>query len=101
MLVHWMAIWYILWQFGIFCGNLVHFMAKWYILWPVSIFFPVSVCCTKKTLATLELNLTVTLPRTKIDPFKRGQQWRHEIRMSLIFKTLCTYDTCVHTGVQF
>jgi hypothetical protein len=29
-----MAIWYILWPFGIFYGHLVYFMAIWYILWP-------------------------------------------------------------------
>jgi hypothetical protein len=34
------TIWYILWPFGIFSGNLV-------------IFFPVLVCCTEKYLATL------------------------------------------------
>jgi hypothetical protein len=33
-----MAIWYILWQFGIFCGNLVYFGAIWYILWQFGIF---------------------------------------------------------------
>jgi hypothetical protein len=41
-----MAIWYILWQFGIFYGNLVYFMAIWYtyfmaiwyILWQFGIF---------------------------------------------------------------
>jgi hypothetical protein len=26
-----MAIWYILWPFGIFCGHLEYFMAIWYI----------------------------------------------------------------------
>jgi hypothetical protein len=34
-----MAIWYILWPFGIFYGHLVYFMAIWYILWPFGIFF--------------------------------------------------------------
>jgi hypothetical protein len=34
-----MAIWYILWTFGIFCGNLVYFPRM-------------LVCCTKKNLAT-------------------------------------------------
>jgi hypothetical protein len=34
-----MAIWYILWPFGIFCGHLVYFMAIWYILWPFGIFY--------------------------------------------------------------
>jgi hypothetical protein len=33
-----MAIWYILWPFGIFYGHLVYFMAIWYILWPFGIF---------------------------------------------------------------
>jgi hypothetical protein len=26
-----MAIWYILWSFGTFCGHLVHFVVTWYI----------------------------------------------------------------------
>jgi hypothetical protein len=34
-----MAIWYILWPFGIFYGHLVYFMAIWYILWPLGIFY--------------------------------------------------------------
>jgi hypothetical protein len=29
--VYFMAIWYILWPFGIFSGHLVYFMAIWYI----------------------------------------------------------------------
>jgi hypothetical protein len=66
-----MAIWYILWPFGIFYGKLiycnlvvlwqfgkfyghfVYFLAIWYILWPFGIFFPALVCCIKKNLATL------------------------------------------------
>jgi hypothetical protein len=65
-----MAIWYILWQFGIFYGNLVYFTAiftaVWYILWPFGIFychllyftaircnFSVLVSFTKNNLATL------------------------------------------------
>jgi hypothetical protein len=35
-----MAIWSILWPFGLFYGHLVHFMAIWYIFWPFGIFFP-------------------------------------------------------------
>jgi hypothetical protein len=34
-----MAIWYILWPFGIFYGHLVYFMAIWYILWSFGIFY--------------------------------------------------------------
>jgi hypothetical protein len=37
---------YILWPFGIFCGDLVYFVMIWYI-------FPVLVCCSKKNLASL------------------------------------------------
>jgi hypothetical protein len=53
------VIWYILWSFGIFCGHLVYFVSfgifcghlvYFVIIWYV---FPVSVCCTKKFLATL------------------------------------------------
>jgi hypothetical protein len=34
MLVYFMVIWNILWQFGIFYGHLEHFNAIWNILWP-------------------------------------------------------------------
>jgi hypothetical protein len=34
-----MAIWYILWRFGTFYGDLVHFMAIWYILWRFGTFY--------------------------------------------------------------
>jgi hypothetical protein len=33
-----MAIWYTLWSFGIFYGNLVYFVVIWYILWSFCIF---------------------------------------------------------------
>jgi hypothetical protein len=43
---------------GILHAHLVYFMAIWYILWPFGIFygylvyiFPILVCCTKKNLA--------------------------------------------------
>jgi hypothetical protein len=65
-LVHFEAIWYILWPFGIFCGHLVYFVAVWYILWPFGIFcghlvyfmviwyiFSRWVSCTSVNLATL------------------------------------------------
>jgi hypothetical protein len=39
-LVCFMDIWYVLWTFDMFCGNLVYL-------------FPVLVCCTQKNLATL------------------------------------------------
>jgi hypothetical protein len=48
-----MAIWYILWPFGIFYGHLVYFMAIWYIVWSLWYIFPVLVCSDKKNLATL------------------------------------------------
>jgi hypothetical protein len=35
---------------------MVYLTAIWYILWPFGIFFPVLVCCAKKTLATLKYN---------------------------------------------
>jgi hypothetical protein len=46
MLVYFMAIWSILWLFGISYDHLVHFMVIWY-------FFSVLVSCNKKNLATL------------------------------------------------
>jgi hypothetical protein len=47
ILVYLMAIWYILWPFGIFAGYLVYFMVIWnryimviwYILWLFGIFY--------------------------------------------------------------
>jgi hypothetical protein len=45
MLVYCMAIWFIVWPFGIFCRHLVYLMVIWHI-------FPDLVCCTKKNLAT-------------------------------------------------
>jgi hypothetical protein len=52
ILVHFLAIWYILWPFCIFYAYLVYFMLIWYILCLFGIFFPVLVRCTKKNLAT-------------------------------------------------
>jgi hypothetical protein len=45
--------WPILWPFDLFCGHLVYFVAIWYILWLFGILFPVLVCWTKTNLATL------------------------------------------------
>jgi hypothetical protein len=50
-----MVIWYIFWS------NWYTFWSNWYI-------FPVLVCCTKKNLATLQLNRT-ELRRRKADLF--------------------------------
>jgi hypothetical protein len=48
-----MPIWYILYLFGIFYGDLGYFMPIWYILYLFGIFFPGLVSCTKKNLATM------------------------------------------------
>jgi hypothetical protein len=46
-------------DFDIFFGHSVYFKPIWYILWPFGtfyghlVFFPILVCCTRKTLATL------------------------------------------------
>jgi hypothetical protein len=50
--LHWkmLAFW---WQFCLFYGQMVCFMAIWHILWWFGIFFPVLVCYTEKNLATL------------------------------------------------
>jgi hypothetical protein len=32
-LVYFVACWYILWPFGIFCGNFVYFVAVWCNVW--------------------------------------------------------------------
>jgi hypothetical protein len=56
MLVYYMAVWSILWLFGIFCDQLVYFMVIWYIL----------VCCTKKNLATLVVDNLWVIAMTKL-----------------------------------
>jgi hypothetical protein len=52
ILVHFMAICFILLPFDIFCGHLANFMVIWYI-------FPVLVRFSKKNLATLLLMFTI------------------------------------------
>jgi hypothetical protein len=42
--IYFMAIWYILWPFGIFRGHLVYFTTIWSILWPFGIFWGHMVC---------------------------------------------------------
>jgi hypothetical protein len=54
MLTYFMAIWNILWRFGIFYDHFVHFLFIWYI-------FPVLVSCAKKNLATLIPSYMCTL----------------------------------------
>jgi hypothetical protein len=58
-LVYFVTIWYILWPFGIFCGQFEYFMA-------IRIIFSVLVYCTKKNLATM---LCSAKTRTKIVDF--------------------------------
>jgi hypothetical protein len=50
---YFIAIWNILWSFGIFCGHLEYFMVIWNILWSFGTFFAILVCFAKKHLATL------------------------------------------------
>jgi hypothetical protein len=38
---------------GKFCGQLAYFMAIWYILWTFGVLDGHFICCTKKTLVTL------------------------------------------------
>jgi hypothetical protein len=45
--------WYILRTSGIFWSYLENVMAVWYILWPFGVLFPILVYCTKENLATL------------------------------------------------
>jgi hypothetical protein len=45
--------WYFLRPLCLFYGQIVYFMAIWYIMWSFGIFFPVWVYCTEKNLATL------------------------------------------------
>jgi hypothetical protein len=36
---YYMAVWYIIWPFGILYGHLVYNMAIWYIIWPFGILY--------------------------------------------------------------
>jgi hypothetical protein len=45
--------WYILLTRNLFYGHFIYFVAIWCILWLFGILFPVLECCTKKNLATL------------------------------------------------
>jgi hypothetical protein len=56
--------WDILLPFGIFYGHLVLFTAIWYILLSFGYIFPVLVCCTKKNLAPLIADPSVTAIRS-------------------------------------
>jgi hypothetical protein len=38
MLIHYTAIWYIVWPFGIICGHSVYFVVIWYILRSFGVF---------------------------------------------------------------
>jgi hypothetical protein len=46
-LVYYVAIWYIMWPFGILCGHLVYYVAIWYIMWPFGILhmWPFGIFC--------------------------------------------------------
>jgi hypothetical protein len=57
--VYSVAIWYILWQFGIFYGNLVYFTTIWYILWSFGTYIFVWISCTKKYSRVTVLNLAL------------------------------------------
>jgi hypothetical protein len=47
LFIHFMAVWNILWRFGMYHDHLVHFVFIWYV-------FPGLVSCTNKNLATLD-----------------------------------------------
>jgi hypothetical protein len=54
MFVYFLAIWYLLWPYGIFYGNLVYIFYGHMVCFPrFGTFLPVLVCCTNKNLATL------------------------------------------------
>jgi hypothetical protein len=86
-LVHFAAIWYILWQFGTFCGNLVHFVVILYI-------FHILECCTKKNLATLghEIRKTACHPTgTSMTLGRRGRRGCDWFLSSFFFGRLFTF----------
>jgi hypothetical protein len=57
--------WHNYWPFGLFYGHWKYFMAIWYILWSFGIFVPVLVSCTKKNLATLLASCKLCILLTK------------------------------------
>jgi hypothetical protein len=61
-----MAIWYILWPFGICYGHLVYFMAIWYTYF-MAIWY--KVLCTTKNLVTQLLTIGLEL--------MHPERWRH------------------------
>jgi hypothetical protein len=51
--------WYIVCPFGLFYGHWKYIMAIWYILWQLGIFFPFLVYWIKINLATLVMGLEI------------------------------------------
>jgi hypothetical protein len=74
----------ILCPFGQFSGHLAHFMAIWYILPQFGTFLPVLVCCIKKNLATLFNR------RRSLSPM-RILGWLHKCIHSYIFTNIVIY----------
>jgi hypothetical protein len=68
MLIYFMAIWNILWRFGIIYDHLVHIFFIWYI-------FPVLVSCNKKNLATLFVRKLKTKRKRKKMHFEKNSPY--------------------------
>jgi hypothetical protein len=77
MFIYFMAIWNILWTFGIFFDHLVHFVFIWYI-------FPVWVSCTNKNLATLVFNPEATWANTTIVSYVQCHRCKKLTAQSLV-----------------
>jgi hypothetical protein len=99
MLVYFIAIWFIIRPFGIFCGHLVYFMVIWYI-------FPVLVCCTKKKLATLVQKRIVDSMCFRSDVMNKSYKISlamHEVQkraLPTLFKILISNHFC-QLEIQF
>jgi hypothetical protein len=100
---HWkyfMAIWYILWSFGIFCGHLVYFEVIWYILGSFGIFFPVLVSCTKKNLATLIGSSYVFVYFIVAVTVLTRWPWQSICMLKTRFIYICRIPTYIYTSGQ-
>jgi hypothetical protein len=81
MLVHFIAIWFILLPFGIVCGLLVDFMN----------IFPFVVCCTKKNLATLTGIVAKKMVVAGVVPF--GGMKEHKKYKCGIMRVVCRFKS--------
>jgi hypothetical protein len=95
-------IWYILRPFDTFYGHLIHFTVIWYILLTFGIFcgtfvyfYPFSVYCTKKNLATLLGTDKIFIRKIPTFIFMTGKCVGHRKKVSEEEKNVWVKDVCV------